>query len=1029
METKGKNTTRIAIIGIMAVILILVLSTIWAGRSARDDSQKAVRTVSLLYLNELAGRREQVVSQNLQGRITDMRTALELMTDEDLSDEEHLQAYQARTKKLFTLEKFAFVDEDGVIHTANGTQKDIDEYSFDYKTLDKPDISIKDLKTRDKKVVIALPVDEMELEGKDLKVCFMEIDMDEMLAGVSMKSEENGSTFTNIYTSDGVALTNTVLGGLAVEDNLLEALQKADYEDGVSYEKVKEEFESGKAGVASFTYGDIQETLSYVPVKGTDWFVTYLIRESVISDQIGYLSDGILKRSLIESVILFLALLAIFVYVLTQTRRNAKLRLEKETSDAENRVKQEELEKRIALQDKLLEEESQREQQDKLITALASDYRSVYYIELDKNLGICYQEYSELENRLHEGEEFPYIEKVTEYAKAYVTEDYYDDFMAFVQPENIREGLKSSRVISFTYVVNRGGKESYEMVRFAGVRHPEDREDHLVHAVGACFTDVDDETRKNMAQQQALSDALTVAEEANKAKTAFLSNMSHEIRTPMNAIIGLENIAINDPETPEKTRGYLEKIGSSAEHLLNLINDILDMSRIESGRLILKNEEFSFRELLETINTMFSGQCADKMLDYNCHINGQIDDYYVGDSMKLRQVLINILGNAVKFTPEGGRISLELEKTAEFENQSTLKFRISDTGIGMSKEFIPHIFDTFAQEDSSSTSRFGSTGLGLAITNNIVEMMNGNIKVESEKGKGSVFTVTVTLGNSNRKYDENDMGDIIPSEMSVLVIDDDPVACEHAQLVLGKAGIAAEIAESGAEAIEMVSLRHARRDPYNLILVDWKMPEMDGIETTRRIREIIGDESAIIILTAYRWDDVLDTALNAGVDSFLAKPLFMTNVIEEFKSALAKKNIVDLKGKNKAELAGKRILLAEDVAINAEIMEMVLESRQMEVDIAENGRIAVEKFRDNPAGYYSAILMDMRMPEMDGLEATRTIRAIDREDAGSIPIIALTANAFDEDVQRSMQAGLNAHLSKPVQPEVLYETLESLIQD
>ena len=264
--------------------------------------------------------------------------------------------------------------------------------------------------------------------------------------------------------------------------------------------------------------------------------------------------------------------------------------------------------------------------------------------------------------------------------------------------------------------------------------------------------------------------------------------------------------------------------------------------------------------------------------------------------------------------------------------------------------------------------------------------------------------------------------------MSVLIVDDDPVACEHARLVLEKAGIASEIATSGAEAIEMTRLHHARMEPYNLILVDWQMPEIDGVETTRQIRSIVGNESAIIILTAYRWDDILEEALQAGVDSFLPKPLFAASVLEEFRSALQKKNAIASQAKSGVSLNGRRILLAEDMQVNAEIMMMVLQMQQIEADHAENGRIAVEKFSSHPVGYYDAILMDMRMPEMDGLEATRRIRELDREDAKVIPIIALTANAFDEDVQRSLQAGLNAHLSKPVQPEVLFETLESLIR-
>ncbi len=1029
MKTRRKiHTAQIALIGGILVLVILVAGTIWMGHAAREDTEQAVRKVSLLYLDELAGRREQVVENNLKDTIKNLQTAVDLMEPEDLSDKEHMEAYQKRMKQLYTLERFAFVDTEGTIYSSSGLEHNIDEYRFDYQTLAKPEISIQNPDSPEKKVVIAIPV-QIPFEGKTLSVCFMQIEMKEMLAGVSMTTENQEATFCNLYTKDGIALSNTVLGGLAVEDNLLEALQIAEFEKGYSYDQIYKDFQNGEKGEASFTYNGIRETLSYIPVAGTDWLLTYLIRESVISDQISGISAGTIMRSIMQSVLTVAVLLAMFGFIIHQSRKNAKLRLEQETAEAENRARSEEMEQRFALQEKLLEEERRRTQQSNMITALSADYWSVYYLDLDKDTGICYRAHADIDGGFAVGDRFSYLESVTAYANQYVVERYREEFLRFIQPESIREGLKNNKVLSYTYMVSRHGRESYESVRFAGIYGSDEQENIRINNVGVGFVNADAETRKSMAQNQALSDALEAAEQANKAKTAFLSSMSHEIRTPMNAIIGLDNIAMNDAETPEKTKGYLAKIGDSAEHLLNLINDILDMSRIESGRMTLKNEEFSFSKMLEAINIMFSGQCQEKGLDYQCHIDGEVDRFYIGDDMKLRQVLINILGNAVKFTPVGGSVSLEVARKAQYDGKSVFSFRIADTGIGMSKEFIPHIFDTFAQEDTSATSKYGSSGLGLAITKNIVEMMNGNIEVESEKGKGTVFTVTVTLADSARKPDEEEPGEIHPDEMVVLIVDDDPVACEHAKLVLEKAGIASEIAASGQEAIEMVRVRHARREPYNLILVDWQMPEMDGVETTRQMRSIIGHESAIIILTAYRWDDILEEALQAGVDSFIAKPLFAESVLEEFRSAVKRKDIVGNRQRNKADLKGRRILVAEDVQINAEIMVMILEAREMNVDLAENGRIAVEKFTAHDPGYYDAILMDMRMPEMDGLEATRQIRTMDRVDAKEIPIIALTANAFDEDVQRSLQAGLNAHLSKPVQQEALYETLESLIQD
>jgi len=1025
---KKNHIATIAVFGSLILAVILVAGTMWMGSRARRDTEDAVRSVSLLYLDELAGRRKQVVENNLQEKIQTIRVAMDLMTDEDTSDKAHLEAYQSRMKQLYHLDKFAFVDTDGLIYTSTGTQNNADEYSFDDRVLAEPEIFVLHPERPEKSVVIAVPV-RISFEGKTLSVCFMEMGMQEMLSGISLRTNTDNATFCNIYTDSGTPLTDSVLGGLAREDdNLLDAMKNATFEPPYSYDDFAREFRSRTRGVVSFTFNGIRETLAYIPVSETDWQLTYLIRENVISERISSISEGTVRRSILQSVFTIVVMLLMFGFIISQTHRNSRLQLEHETAETENRVKQEELERRLALQEKLLEEQRHRDQQDKMITALAADYWSVYYLELDRDSGVCYQAHTDLDAPgLAVGERFAYLSAVTAYANQYVTDQYREAFLRFIQPDSIREGLNHQRVISYTYMVKRHGKEIYETVRFARVRRAGDQDDRHIDSVGACFVDVDTATRKAMEQQQALNDALMAAEEANKAKTAFLSNMSHEIRTPMNAIIGLDSIALNDPDISQKTREYLEKIGDSAEHLLGLINDILDMSRIESGRLTLKNEEFSFRKLLEAINTMFSSQCQEKGLEYLCHVNSEIDDYYIGDNLKLRQVLINILGNAVKFTPEGGKVELEVERTAQFDGKSTLRFTISDTGIGMSREFLPRLFDTFTQEDSSTTNKYGSTGLGLAITKSIVEMMNGRIEVASEKGAGTTFVVTVTLSDS-AQADLPGEEEINPGEMTVLIVDDDPVACRHAQLVLEKAGIASDLASSGEQAVDMVRLRHARMMPYNLILVDWKMPGMDGVETTRRIRAEIGHESAIIILTAYRWDDVLEEALDAGVDSFLPKPLFAAAVLDEFKSALKRKDIPARKEQTKADLAGKRVLLAEDIDVNAEIMMMVLQMRNMEADRAENGKKAVELFSASPEGFYDAILMDVRMPEMDGLEATRVIRAMDRADAKDIPVIALTANAFDEDVQRSMQAGLNAHLTKPIQPELLFETLESLIK-
>ena len=661
-----------------------------------------------------------------------------------------------------------------------------------------------------------------------------------------------------------------------------------------------------------------------------------------------------------------------------------------------------------------------------MITAMASDYSSVYYANLDTDDCVCYRMDNNYKRPFSEGDHFSYRELFERFAHNSVADGYREGFLSFIEPDNVRAALATQPIIAYRYLSCRNGEEFYEMIRMAGVRRAEDRDDHIVHAIGVGFTKIDEEMRDTLAKNQALAEALALAEEANVAKTAFLSSMSHEIRTPMNAIIGLNTLALHDDTLSPQTRDYLLKTGDSARHLLALINDILDMSRIESGRIVLRREEFSFSAMLEQINTMVMSQCVDKGLRYECRILSRVDDYYIGDDMKLKEILINILSNAIKFTEAPGSVTLSVERTAQFEDQSTLRFRIRDTGIGMDKSYLPRIFDAFSQEDSSRKNKYGSTGLGMAITKSIVEMMNGTISVESEKGVGTEFTVVVPLRNSLRTGRERD-GGIDPGSLRVLIVDDEEIVAEHARIVLDEAGIRADVCHSGREALNMVELQHLKQEPYNLVLMDWRMPEMDGLETTRRLRRHYGSEELAVIMIAYTWDQIREEALAAGIDSFLSKPVFASSVIEEFERVARRGKLELFKEKQRASLEGRRILLAEDMEVNADIMMDILSLRDAEADHAENGKLALDMFAESAPGTYSAILMDVRMPVMDGLEAAAAIRALDRPDAKRIPIIALTANAFDEDVQRSLQAGMNAHLSKPVDSEHLYQTLEELI--
>ena len=521
-----------------------------------------------------------------------------------------------------------------------------------------------------------------------------------------------------------------------------------------------------------------------------------------------------------------------------------------------------------------------------------------------------------------------------------------------------------------------------------------------------------------------LSRALAEAEQANMAKTAFVSNMSHEIRTPMNAIMGLYSIALKKPGLDPDIREIFTKIGESTRHLLALINDILDISRIESGNIQLKQEPFNFGDMIEQINTMTEAQCIEKGLVFECRVNGHTDDSYIGDDMKLKQVLINIMSNAIKYTDSPGNVTFALGELERGHDMAKLRFCIKDTGKGIDPDYLPKLFEPFSKDPESGTDSYESTGLGLTITKNIVDLMGGSIEVRSEKGKGSEFTVVIPLSVCSDGAQEGAGDDL--ENMKLLVVDDDPEACEHARKVFLRVGMTADYAMSGQEALSMLERQRSAGKMYRLLLIDWKMPQMDGIELTREIRKRFAQDDPTIILTTYNWDEIMEEALFAGVDAFLAKPLFAGSIREEIRDILSgrKKFAEAVSG---VPLAGKRILLAEDMDINAQIVKQILLMKGIDTDIAGNGKEAVELFQKSAEDSYDAILMDIRMPELDGLEAAKQIRALKREDAGKIPIIALTANAFEEDVKLSLEAGMNAHLSKPIEPDVLFATLEKLL--
>ena len=529
---------------------------------------------------------------------------------------------------------------------------------------------------------------------------------------------------------------------------------------------------------------------------------------------------------------------------------------------------------------------------------------------------------------------------------------------------------------------------------------------------------------------QALSEAVRAAENANRAKSTFLSNMSHDIRTPMNAIIGFATLAASSIEDRKKVRDYLGKILSSSNHLLSLINDILDMSRIESGKIHLEETEVSLSDVLHDLKTIISGQIHAKQLElYMDAMDVTNEDVYC-DKTRLNQVLLNLLSNAVKFTPAGGTVSVRLKQFPGIAKGSELyEIRVKDNGIGMSPEFVQKIFSPFERERTSTVSRTQGTGLGMAITKNIVDMMGGTIEVQTEQGKGTEFIVRLPFRIQPEHHRTEKIAEL--EGLKALVVDDDFNTCDSVTKMLVKVGMRSEWTLSGKEAVLRARQSMELGDAFHAYIIDWRLPDMNGIEVTRQIRSL-GDDTPIIILTAYDWSDIEVEARAAGVTAFCAKPLFMSDIRETLLAAIGQKqaetedSILPAAGSN---FKDRCILLVEDNELNREIAMEILNEYGFLVDTAENGAVAVEKMKNSSPGDYDLVLMDVQMPVMNGYEATKQIRALDNPALAGITILAMTANAFDEDRKKALECGMDGFLSKPIVIEELITTLQNNLQD
>ncbi len=663
------------------------------------------------------------------------------------------------------------------------------------------------------------------------------------------------------------------------------------------------------------------------------------------------------------------------------------------------------------------------EEQLAIVSALSRDYLNVYTLNMQSGAIRIVK----LEGYLTPGlnrkskEEYFYPEVLGRYIETRVLEEDRDYLTEALSLEKVREALAANPEYTGTYRV-RIGEEIHDY-QFTYVSYQAEGQSDPLALAG--FRNIDEIVRKEQEQKAILENALQMAQAASKAKTSFLSSVSHDIRTPMNAIIGFLTLLQDEIDNPDLVREYVQRIDAASKHLLGLINDVLDMNKIESGSTTLNLIEMNLADVIEEINTIIRPQTRAKNQTFDIFASNFKFEHLLGDKMRINQILINLLSNSVKYTPENGTIEMRVDELPQVvENYSRIRFTISDNGLGMSEDFLKVIFDPFTREDTRVTHEIQGTGLGMAITKSLVDLMGGSIKVESKLGEGSTFIVELELRIQEREDNPRFWTDHSVGKM--LVVDDDEEVCRNVVHTMRETGVVVEYATGGEAAIRMMGEARQAGRPYDLILLDWKMPELDGLETARLIRQDYPEKIPILLLTAYDWSEIEQEAMEIGVDHFMPKPFFMST----FKDAICR--IVDVPQKAEEDgddiIRGKRVMVVDDVEVNRIIMVNILSTRGAVCEEAGNGQEAVDAFLSSQPGTYDLILMDIQMPVMDGYEATRTIRASSHPDAGVVPIVAMTANAFMDDVRDAIDSGMDAHIAKPIQIDKLNATIRQVLE-
>ncbi|MGN0244591.1 MAG: response regulator [Lachnospiraceae bacterium] len=967
-------------------LLVLALSTVIWMRNSQKSTDHTINLLGEFYLEEITERNAASIKGELNRCTGQMEKALSVLDSNDLHDEEALRHFIDTVQKMNGLDIFAMVDESGMVYTADSAFSGISRFSFLSEPVTEAGIHMEKCYGTKTMVIIAIPVSTKQSDGIHVVSCFTGLNVENVVSVNQLQGVEN-RTYCRLFSKEGENLLN-IEGEYPEGKNLFDVLaETADFSAGYSLEQMQDDWENGKEGYTVYRTKQAGNTyVYYKPVTGTDWMITSLMRETNINEVVESGTQKTIRLSMVQLIVVAVSLfvlMLLFVRVIQGGRKS---------QNDSNQLK--------------------------IVGALSNDYSDIILTEPLRDWSVAIKKEGQMvasEKRI----ERSYRDAWEEYVSDYVYEEDAVKVLEIVDAEQICTRLKETPEYSLDYrIMLEDGLHYYE-AKFVKVHGDDER-----HIVG--FRNIDAQMKAEQERQKILHDALVAAQHANRAKTTFLNNMSHDIRTPMNAIIGYTSLAAAHLDKKEQVRDYLGKIQTASSHLMSLINDVLDMSRIESGKVKIEEKEVHLPSLIHDLRTIVQADIHSKQLELYIDTVDVINEDIICDKLRLNQVLLNLLSNAMKFTKPGGTVSLRIIQRRDVpEGYAGYEFHVKDTGIGMSEEFQTHIFEAFTREQSSTVSGIQGTGLGMAITKSIVDIMGGTISVSSELGKGTEFVVNLQFricGNPV-KYEA------IPQlqGLKALVADDDANTCMSIASMLHVIGMRAEWTTAGKEAVLRAQFAIDQGDEFHAYIIDWLMPDMNGIEVVRRIRRIIGDSKPIIILTAYDWSGIEEEARQAGVTAFCAKPLFMSELREILSEPYIEHTQDQENAEKRVDFSGKKILLVEDNPLNMEIAVEILREAGFVVEEAEDGEIAVAKMKAAHPGQYDLILMDIQMPHMDGYEATRQIRKLPDTSIANIPIIAMTANAFEEDKKNAYDAGMNGHIAKPIEIEKLMQTLADIL--